>query len=219
MLALALVLIACAPAQAPSAEIPATEPPADTEELLPEVTRITFVYEYNYVPENWVKNKIAQETINFYPSDNQWTAQTLTPVFQYMGPLFIIQLDGFENKVGSCAVYMDPLTNTDVSQQLTAKPNCHTPNLEETVYASVRLPNCGRDSNLKLTCRYPGVFGVLQYTLNKNQDVFEFQYSGSWDLSFEYAMNTSLELLGFTSPSAEFYRSTEPNKIYTIKKE
>ena len=104
---------------------------------------------------------------------------------------------------------------------MAVRPVCRIPNLEESATMSVRLPNCSRDISKKLTCKYDGSFGSLQYSLNEDQDIFKFQYSGAWDLMFEDAMNTSLALLGFTVPTDEFYQSVnadKTNKIYTIYK-
>ncbi len=213
-------MFACgAPAQAPAQpEIPATDVPAATHESLPEVTRINFIFVYNFVPKNWVQNYKESETISFYPRGDEWGTSELSPVFVYHGPLFPIEFDGYENKIGNCEInsYQIPMDNNDTT--VSAKPLCRVPSSEETVFATFRLPNCDRDIFLNLTCTFNGQFEILQYTLNAKQDRFTYQHSGDWDLSFEGPMNTSLTILGFVPPSPEFLQSTEAGEIYTVTK-
>lgn len=218
LLTLTLLVIACAPATNPyPPEIPATEEPASTEVPLPEVAKITFVYEYNYVPESWVKNYAKKEVVTFYSSQNEWESRFLSPIFIDKGPLFPIQLDYINNKSGQCPID-SYFQRNEQGQQFEVKPLCRNFDPEETAIASVRIPNCDRDASKKLICTYPSDFGVLKYTLNEAQDTFEYQYLGSWDLSFESAINSSLTHLGFNLPGEEFYRSSVENEIYTLKK-
>jgi hypothetical protein len=221
---LLILLSACAAAQPPvqteipATERPATESPAVIENSLPEVTRINFDFQYNYVPKNWVQNYKESETISFYPRGEEWGTSALSPVFVYHGPLFPIEVDGFENKNGNCEINAIVKTLENMDQTISAKPLCRVPSSEEIAFAIVRLPNCDRDVYLNLTCTFNGQFEILQYTLNAKQDRFTYQHSGDWDLSFEGAMNTSLTILGFEPPSAEFLQSTIPGKTYTITK-
>ncbi len=218
LIAISFLLLSCAPAQAAPTEIPATEAPAATEEPLPESSKITFYFKLNYVPENWVENYSEKELATFYPIDNVWGSKVLAPVYTYKGPLFPIQIDDVQNKTGNCFIKSYYNTNEIGDQQLVVQPNCKNPSSEESAIISVRLPNCERDVFKNLTCKLLSDFGTLKYTLNKEQDEFRFQFAGSWDLSFESAMNTSLSLLGFTPPTEKFYKNTIPDKIYTIYK-
>ena len=123
VISLAMWLSACAPASAPETEIiPTTSAPVVTEApvSLPEVTRVKFVYEYNYVPVSWVQNYMEEEIVSFYSRGTEWSTKSLTPVFTYHGPLFPIDIDYLINKVGDCGIdtYRNTLDNKDQSMSV-----------------------------------------------------------------------------------------------------
>ena len=201
------------PTEAPAV----SEPESTSTPRRPEITKITFVYDYGYVPKNWIEHYVLQETVRFTSNSSGWNRVPLTPITINKGPLFLITIDYPTNKTGNCVInsYFNDTAQRTV---LEVQPVCHIPYSEETVQVNFRLANCNLSDQQTLLCSTTGTFGTLQYTLNAHQNIFEYQYSGQWDLNYESAINDTLNILGFTPPTTEFYRNLKPGEITTIQK-
>lgn len=197
-------------------EAPAYNPEPSPTPARPEITKITFVYDYGYVPKNWIEHYVLQETVRFTSNSNGWKRAALTPVAINKGPLFSITVDYPTNKTGNCGIN-SYFNGTSQRTSLEVEPICYFPNSEETVQVNFRLSNCNLDYLQTLLCSTSGSFGTLQYTLNAHQNIFEFQYSGQWDLNYESSIKHTLNILGFTSPSTEQFRNLTPGEIFSIQ--
>ncbi len=184
----------------------------------PKLIKIYVSYNYGFVPDNWINNQVVGESISFFRKADDWSTSKLSPSTINHGPLFPITIDYPINIVGNCPINAYFNTNNSGNQSISIRPLCKIPDVEESIRIGFRLGNCDRDNQQNLTCTRSGEFGTLKYKLYSSQNVFEFQYSGSWDIGYEGAINDSIRILGFPVPDQDYYRKCEENKIYTFNK-
>lgn len=232
-LVLAILLIACTHALAPSDEIPATEPPADIPSTPVTVfeeqksARITIVYRVtDVIPDDWVKGmegkKELRKMYTFTQGDNIWSTIKTDIYLKNNGPLFddLVYSD-LSNSNGNCGINtyysLEPLQLGYISFQ-PIKDVCQTIDVEEIATITFGLENCDKDSNSGLSCRKSGNIGILYYQLNSEQDRLSFQFSETWDPQYQYWISETVDILEFDPIQPNFFDFVIPGANYTIYK-
>ncbi len=242
ILLLAVILIACAPAQAISTEIPATEEseynPDDSivvptnqssESVVQEQStkerqqtgRITVYYHFDpVIPVNWitgVENNFT--TYTFDHGEMGWKTVETDVYLKQFGPLFPgLVVNSLSNKNGNCPVNTYYSDEQSQSGYISFQPLCETISGEESLEITFGLSNCQKDLNDSLICKLESDFGVLYYNFDAEMTKFQFTFSGTWNYEYQNWITESLAILEFQTIPSDFFDNVAPGANYTIYK-